>query len=287
MASGPYAELDAKLAKARNSEQAVALIRDQADARGGELGYAIEQIDGAKSASARSRAVHAAREIVSLMAQAERVEPVRDASALAADIERSPLYADRGAKDESNWLGVALERLKNLRFDPPKGRQVDTPNFSIGPWFTYVMWTLLAALVLGLAYFAFRHFNWRQALERKAKMLVEEDEPERSLDEWLEMADRLAREGRHREAVRALYLSCLLQFDQARVARFDRGQTNWEHLARIHQSARRPADLDFLPPTQAFDRIWYGKMVRGPQDVDQFRAWYTAISGMLRERAAA
>ncbi|HWA84414.1 MAG TPA: DUF4129 domain-containing protein, partial [Fimbriimonadaceae bacterium] len=113
-----------------------------------------------------------------------------------------------------------------------------------------------------------------------------DDEPERTLDEWLELSSSYERDGKYREAVRALYLACLLKFDERNVARFLRSQTNWEHLARIETSPKKPAGLDFRTPTQAFDRIWYGYKVRGPIDVAEFRAWYGDVTRALQGAAA-
>jgi hypothetical protein len=199
----------------------------------------------------------------------------------ARDIKKSPVYQDAGVEEQSNWLGRALARLRNLRFDMPDAKAGNVPNFTIGPVFVYIVWFLLGAAGLYLLVLAFRHVDWKTKLARKAKAVLEDDEPERTLDEWLVEADALAGKGLYREAVRALYLACLLRFDEHRVARFIRGETNWEHLARIQISERRPAHLDFRPATQAFDRIWYGKRVRGQEDVDQFRAWYKEITAAL------
>lgn len=205
----------------------------------------------------------------------------------AKSIKSSIGYRDASLDQESNWLGRALARLKNLipKFNSP------TPDalpgaLALGDWVTFACWLLLGAGVVALAYFGARHFAWKQGLARRAKAMLEEDEPERTLDEWLEQADALARDGKHREAVRALYLACLLRFDEHRVARFVRAETNWEHLARIQNSPNLPPELDFRPATLAFDRVWYGFRVRGQQDVDEFRAWYQAITEMLGRRAA-
>jgi len=111
--------------------------------------------------------------------------------------------------------------------------------------------------------------------------MLEQDEPERTLDEWLDMANKLTADGKYREAVRCLYLACLLRFDEHLVARFDRGQTNWEHLARIRASSRMPIGLDFESPTKRFDTIWYGHRTRGLSDVDQFKDWYGRITEAL------
>jgi hypothetical protein len=187
----------------------------------------------------------------------------------------------------SNWLARALERLKNLKWD----RETKAPNLGflagIGPLLYYGAWTLISCALLALIYFAVKHFRWRRRLERRAAMLMEDSEPERSLDEWLTLADQLEAEGRYREAVRALYLACLLKFDEALVARFDRSETNWEHLARIETSPKKPPELDFQSPTRLFDQVWYGHKVRGKEDVGQFRNWYVAITEMLRPQKVA
>ena len=116
--------------------------------------------------------------------------------------------------------------------------------------------------------------------------MLSEEEPELSRDEYLEEADRLNSEGRHREAVRYLYLACLLLFDESGVARFVRGETNWEHLRRIEASEKRPGDLDFQPATRKFDVVWYGMRVEGPSDVQAMRDWYVLIAERLRRSAA-
>jgi hypothetical protein len=149
----------------------------------------------------------------------------------------------------------------------------------------YFVWFLLGAAVLAFIIYALRFVSFGKLKKRKAKAMLDEDEPERTLDEWLAMAESFEREGRYREAVRALYLACLLKFDERNVARFVRSQTNWEHLARIEDSPRRPVSLDFRSATQAFDRIWYGHKVRGSEDVVDFKAWYESVSAALRVAA--
>ncbi len=207
-------------------------------------------------------------------------------------IKASVLYSDRSVKS-ANWWQKALDQfsrwLRNFfRHEDDsasRGGSSQMPSI-LGPWVVYLMWSVLAALVCVFAYFVLKHVNLRVTLKRRSKALLEEDEPERTLDEWLERADHWERLGEYREAVRCLYLACLLKFDEARVARFDRGQTNWEHLARIEASPTRPAGLDFRSPTQAFDRIWYGMRVRGKADVDDFRRWYLDVSNSVMRRAA-
>lgn len=242
--------------------------------------------------------VRQAERMIELRAFAERSVPKgasSEAAELAKRIKSSPFYRDPGERDQSNWMGRGFEQAGDsltaflralLQRNTP-----DVPNLGAGAisldWLQFLLWGLLIALVLVFLVFAFRHFQWKSSLERKARALLEDDEPERTRDEYLEEADRLTAEGRFREAVRCLYLACLLVFDEANVARFIRGETNWEHLRRIQSSAALPQDLDFEPATQKFDQVWYGMRIDGVSDVERMRGWYVDISSRLRERAAA
>jgi len=208
----------------------------------------------------------------------------------AIRIKSSPLYRDE-TLEQANWFAKALDGFgawleKLFHRDPPPDSQKWSPPSILGTGVIYFMWGVLACIAAAFLFFAVRMFRWRIKLTRKAKTILEEDEPERTLDEWLERADLLEKQGLYREAVRCLYLACLLKFDEAGVARFDRGQTNWEHLRRIESSPNLPPHLEFRAPTRAFDEIWYGMRVKGASDVARFREWYQQVAGSLMRRAA-
>lgn len=201
----------------------------------------------------------------------------------------SPIYRDSGARSSSNWLSRALESLMESlrgRNEPNLPQMPNTGLGALGQGLIYLIWGLLGAAILAFLYFSLRHFTWRAKLKRKARAVLGDDEPDRTLDEWLQEADELERQGRYREAVRALYLASLMRFDEARVARFVRGETNWEHYRRIDQNAHRLDGFDFREPTREFDRVWYGMDVRGGSDVAMFRAWYQAITRITQREAA-
>ena len=221
------------------------------------------------------------KRLVAIRAAAES-KPIQSAANDAKQIKSNPLYRDPGVSEQSNWLGGAIKRLVDLLPKRAPNANIRLPQTAIPTWIVPLMWFVLGAIVITFGYFVFRHFSWKRALTRKAKAMLEEDEPERTLDEWLGLADEHTAAGRYREAVRAMYLSCLLKFDEAGVARFIRGETNWEHLARITASPKKPESVDFRLPTQTFDRIWYGFHVRGREDVDLFRTWYEQITEALR-----
>ena len=220
--------------------------------------------------------------MVAIRAAAETPIAARDHAAEARQIKSNPLYRDPGVAEQSNWLDGAMRRLADLMPKRGQNPNISLPQSGIPGWIVPGMWFLLGLAVATFGYFAIRHFTWKRGLKRKVKAVLEDDEPERTLDEWLLLADEHAAAGRYREAVRAMYLSCLLKFDEAGVARFVRGETNWEHLRRITASHVKPATIDFLAPTQTFDRIWYGMRTKGREDVDLFRLWYQKITDALK-----
>jgi tetratricopeptide (TPR) repeat protein len=212
--------------------------------------------------------------------------PPANVTEQAKQIKSSTLYhGDKGNLKQSNWMQKAMQHLADL-FHPPREPQLPGGALPIAGGMGFIGYLIIGVLVatlLAFLIYAVSQFTYRRSLERKAKALLEDDEPERTADEWLELADGLTRQGRYREAVRCLYLACLLRFDEARISRFERSETNWEHLGRFNASPRRPNNFDFTTQTRAFDLIWYGKQVRGIEDVERFRAWYNEVVAAIRE----
>ncbi|MCE9557473.1 MAG: DUF4129 domain-containing protein [Armatimonadetes bacterium] len=192
-------------------------------------------------------------------------------------------YKERAATESNGWVDRAMKRIGDLfdpgkrKFEPPK---IDTPNVpSAGLGFLqFLLWFILIALAaLGL-YFALRNVGPLRKGSKKAKKgaLIEEKEPLRTADEWLEQADALERAGQFREAVRALYLATLVRLDENKILRFRRWETNWEHLTRYRELVKTPA-IDLGPITQEFDLIWYGFAPCSSPEVSQFRDLYRSM----------
>ena len=280
--AGPYGDLQQKLRHAHSDADVLRIVKDSPQiASQSDFKDAIRLLkDGDSDTKTVGQSL---RTMVDLGAMAEKGEGgVKTDQSDAKAIKSSPLYQDPGIDQKRNWLADALRRLKKLKFKQKEPDRAASGFGFFGPWLSYVMWGFLAAAVGVLLYVAAMHVKWQNSLSRKAKALLEEDEPDLTLDEWLQLADKHASEGRFREAVRALYLACLLKFDENDVARFQRGETNWEHLARIEVSPNLPAGLDFRTPTQRFDRIWYGYRTDGIADVTLFRDWYQEITASLK-----
>lgn len=220
---------------------------------------------------------------------------VKDAQAQAREILAKPGYKEAGPKESRNWLTRAIQRLgeevgewlrRLLQFDSPDIAP-SRPTFDARPLFNAVFIILGIAALGFAAFFLVKLISDRSFGARKAKGgMLEDDEPERTADEWLNEAERLEAQGKYREAVRCLYLACLIRLDEAGVARFIRAETNWEHCRRIMASSLRPGQVEFREPTRRFDIIWYGKVVKG-EDVPWFRSFYSSLIAQLKERLAA
>lgn len=275
--AGAYGELGAKLHQAAGPEVQVEILR-----QAGIDDPDLRDLAGAAAGGNRD-AIQRAVDYVDLKAMVESNAAANEAAA-ARKLKSPNLYRDEAAKEQANWLRGALDRLRNVipKREPDLSGVRDMQALGgFAAALIYLVWFLLGAGVLAFTVYAVRFVAVGRLRKRKGKAMLEDDEPERTLDEWLALAGDFEREGRYREAVRALYLACLLKFDEHKVARFRRDQTNWEHLARIEGRAELPSNLRFREPTQAFDRIWYGHQVQGAPDVEAFRAWYGQVSAAL------
>lgn len=184
-----------------------------------------------------------------------------------------------GSEKSENWIVRAVQRFVTWLskfFSSSSTKDADDAEKAVPTnyeWVSEFAWGVLFVGVVVGAYFAVRQVRFRRRT-RKVSAMLDDDEPERTADEWLLNADGLAAQGKFREAVRSLFVASLIRIDEAGIARFVRGQTNWEHFQRIQKSKARPAEFEFLEPTQRFDDIWYGFKVHGEVDVQYFREVY-------------
>lgn len=213
----------------------------------------------------------------------------------ARKILQSPEFRDSGSTSDRNWfakslgnLGEAIGNWLNSLFNQNQQMAMGGVPTGIGSAITYgVIGLLILAILAGAIYF-FSKWKWSpKSVKKGGGGLLDEDEPDRTADEWLEMAETLESNSQHREAVRCLYLACLVRLDEHRVADFMRGQTNWEHLRRIHASSNRPKDWEFRTATQKFDLVWYGRVVKGRSDTEWFRNFYKDLLARLAVQAKA
>jgi hypothetical protein len=199
---------------------------------------------------------------------------------LAEAVKSSGPYMQASDRTTSNWasntLG-ALGRLIERLLERPT--RTSDRNFSAPAqmnWLLPVAYVFLGMIVVGSLTFLGIYLYKRIRAKRRTA-LIDEFEEERSLDEWLELARGFEAKGEYRKAVRAAYIACLLKFDELEVARFMKGQTNWEHLVRIERSPKLAPEVDFRAATKLFDLVWYGHRHAGKEEVAQMFEAYERI----------
>jgi len=209
------------------------------------------------------------------------------------EILSNPIYRDQMSGQKDSWLNDALETLFRRLGEwfsnvMPKGGPTGGMGAGIPVVTSIVIWVLVAIVAAFLIFMIASIAYKRQKAESTSKEggLIEDDEVNRSADEWLTQADKLASEGRFREAVRCLYLASLIRLDEARILRFERHETNWEHLYRYKDAPGRLAAFDLTPLTQQFDQIWYGFNSQGMPDVVWFRSEYQILLDAIKAAKA-
>lgn len=292
-AAGQFEAYSERLRRANNADSFESAVREMpAELRNDPNFDAWQAAPGdARWRDSRSKLIKAIEAKSALLPSRGKVQ---SASATAKEILDGVAFRDRGVGQSRNWLSRVFERIAEYIQEILErifgNRDLAMPNLPapspILGALTPIVWGLIGAAVIAFVVFVIRKFRLGPK-KKKVGGLMEEDEPERTADEWLVRADELASQGRHREAVRCLYLACLVRFDDANVARFVRSETNWEHLHRIQASPRRPESVDFRPPTEKFDRIWYGHGSALEAEVAEFRNIYEKLCRDLNLHRAA
>jgi len=302
--AGPV-DLRAKVEKADSEAEYTKLVPELNQTLGGDWSIKRPTLPGVKVTESQpieidwtNRQSEALQQLDNLVALDQASQgKVTDAQAEASKIVSRPEYHDTGVSSNKNWLSLTMERagkainewLSDLwRKMFGDGRGAEMPSSGFGTMnFQPLVWGVLIAGLLGFAYYAITKFRWTFSRRVKAGGLLAEDEPDRTADEWISRSEELSANKQYREAVRCLYLACLVRFDEANVMRFRRGETNWEHLYRFDDSPRRPTNIDLKWATKAFDIIWYGHRTQGQPDVDKFREFYDQVVEATRRVKAA
>jgi hypothetical protein len=219
--------------------------------------------------------------------------PVDSPQSRAERILQNPLYRESlNTAEGESWLNEALnnffERLGELlgnMFNRPQEQRGSPIVASQGV--TQVMIVILLAVLAAFVIYLISQIKLKRKPGSEATdNLMSEEEARRSADQWLTEADKLAAQGEFRAAVRCLYLACLIRMDESNTLRFERHQTNWEHLYRFRDLTQKPGNFQLEPLTQKFDNAWYGFIPQTQSDVDWFKSEYQALLAGLRGGAA-
>jgi len=177
-----------------------------------------------------------------------------------AGILRGPEFSKQAAKGGA--ITDLLERLQKWIASLFEGRG---PSRGPGTGVATGAQVLIFALAFGVFAYVLWHF-WRTrggaltrvSFRREPRVILGETVgPDESPADLLAEAERLARGGDLRGAIRKAYVALLLELGDRNVLRLARHKTNREYLNAVRQLA--PQLHVFMQPlTLSFERYWYG-----------------------------
>lgn len=228
-----------------------------------------------RAAAGRLRALEA------LLAEAAGGPP-----ALDKDAERGRLNAilrDPAYSRETRRKGGALQRLIEELIEwlrtlfGGRGPAV-VPGASPGA--ARVTQMVVLALCLAVVAYVARRLWARRAggprglkLRREARVVLGERlEPDATAADLLEDAERLARAGDLRGAIRRAYVALLVELGDRGLLRLARHKTNRDYLNAVRRAAAPGLYTEMLPLTYDFELHWYGLRDASDADWEGFKA---------------
>jgi BMFP domain-containing protein YqiC len=148
---------------------------------------------------------------------------------------------------------------------------------------TVVLQVLLYILIAGLLMFGLYKFapsifpnlrRNRKTKEGSRTILGEMIAPDESGEDIFSVAERLAREGDVRGAIRKGYMALLCELNDRRQIKLVRHKTNRDYIRELR--GKRDLQTGLGSVTGVFERFWYGIESPAANDWDQFRAEYHA-----------
>lgn len=110
-------------------------------------------------------------------------------------------------------------------------------------------------------------------LKRGARVVLGERlEADQTAADLLEEAERLARGGELRGAIRKAYVALLCELGDRGVVRLAQHKTNRDYLNAVRRAARPRLYTEMLPLTNDFELHWYGLRPASAADWDSFKA---------------
>jgi len=143
-----------------------------------------------------------------------------------------------------------------------------------------VFWVLIAGIILGLGFLVYKlapllipRFRRRDKKEKKDRVILGEKIGEdQTAEDLFGEAERLAREGDLRGAIRKGYIALLCEMSDRKLIGLARHKTNRDYLRDVHN--RRDVYTQMNGLTGAFERHWYGFKDVERTDWDDFHEHY-------------
>jgi hypothetical protein len=142
--------------------------------------------------------------------------------------------------------------------------------------------TLVVVLLLCLAVLGFvARLLWlrrrvgakKRAPRREARVVLGERlEADQTASDLLDEAERLARAGELRGAIRKAYVALLCELGDRGVVRLAQHKTNRDYLNAVRRAARPRLYTEMLPLTSEFELHWYGLRPATDADWERFKS---------------
>lgn len=197
-----------------------------------------------------------------------------------AAILRRPEYNKQA--EEGNALTRLLKRIREwLRNLFPKRERSNGPqkdNRAVNTGAQIIVSLLSLAVILYVAWrflprFLRRDMKKRKKAKRGARVVLGEHlSADETSSELLAEAERLARAGDIRAAIRKGYIALLCELHDRRLLRVEQHKTNRDYLRAVETN--RPLYEEMKPMTMSFERHWYGLNPAHENDWQAFRAHY-------------
>jgi hypothetical protein len=183
-------------------------------------------------------------------------------------------------KQEKSWLRKKWEELMEWLFREAPRADV-APSSANFESVSFVMQILLYAVVLGLigfliyrfAPFLKGRFKRKKKSEKKERVILgERIGADESADNIFSEAERLAREGNLRDAIRKGYIALLCELSDRKIIGLSRHKTNRDYLRDVRKRRELYENMNGL--TSNFERHWYGSEEALEKDWEEFRSGY-------------
>ena len=179
---------------------------------------------------------------------------------------------ERMVEDFLEWLGGLFPRRAPM-----------TPGGS--PRVSNLTLVLVGVLCLAVLAYVARRLWLRRGAGRKSPVrergarvvLGERLEADQTAADLLDEAERLARGGELRGAIRKAYVALLCELGDRGVVRLAQHKTNRDYLDAVRRAARPGLYAELLPLTNAFDLHWYGLRPASDADWQSFKARCRAV----------
>jgi Domain of unknown function (DUF4129) len=188
-----------------------------------------------------------------------------------------PEYNEQAARGGA--LGRLWERIKEfLSRLIPRSKPLSSGTAGVLSLVARVFIYALAVAAIVFVLWRFGPGAWarvtarrRKSQEREARVILGERlEADETASDLIAAAERLARAGDLRGAIRKAYVAVLCELGDRKVIRLARHKTNRDYLANVRDRAEL---YDALRPlTQNFERHWYGLAPATPSDWDEYRS---------------